>query len=72
MKRPVAAGILAAAALFGGAADGLAQGSSEMISAGEVFVQFELPADDGSIVTSDDLTGHPYLLFFYPKAATPG
>jgi peroxiredoxin len=43
-----------------------------MISAGEVFVQFELPADDGSIVTSDDLTGHPYLLFFYPKAATPG
>ncbi len=49
-----------------------AEGESEMIAVGEPFVEFELQAQDGTIVRSGDLEGRPYLLFFYPKADTPG
>ena len=34
-------------------------------------VEFELEAHDGTTVRSADLTGRPFLLFFYPKADTP-
>jgi len=44
----------------------------EMISVGEPFVDFELEAQDGTTVSSADLEGRPFLLFFYPKASTPG
>ena len=44
----------------------------EMIPVGEPFVDFELEAQDGSTVSSADLEGRPFLLFFYPKASTPG
>ena len=57
--------------IFGGPA-GSAKGDTDMIAVGEMFVDFELPAHDGSTVSSRDLMGHPYLLFFYPKADTPG
>lgn len=63
---------LAAVILIFGAPAGSAKGDTDMIAVGEVFVDFELPAHDGSTVTSKDLMGHPYLLFFYPKADTPG
>lgn len=43
-----------------------------MIAAGDAFAEFELPAHDGTTVSSADLKGSPYLLFFYPKAGTPG
>ena len=43
-----------------------------MIATGKPFVAFELEAHDGSTVSSTDLAGRPYLLFFYPKADTPG
>lgn len=43
-----------------------------MIPVGQPFVEFELAAHDGSTVSSAELTGRPFLLFFYPKAATPG
>ena len=36
------------------------------------MIDFELPAHDGSMVSSADLEGQPYLLYFYPKANTPG
>ncbi len=84
MDRPVAAVILSimktlscitiliAVALIAGAPAGSAEGDSEMIAEGEVFVDFELPAHDGSTVSSKNLTGRPFLLFFYPKADTPG
>jgi cytochrome oxidase Cu insertion factor (SCO1/SenC/PrrC family) len=49
-----------------------AEGDGAMISVGEPFVDFELPAHDGSTVSSADLEGRPFLLFFYPKADTPG
>jgi peroxiredoxin Q/BCP len=52
-------------------AAGVAVGG-EMIEAGAPFPEFSLTAHDGSIVASDDLAGSPYLLYFYPKADTPG
>jgi thioredoxin-dependent peroxiredoxin len=33
---------------------------------------FELPADDGSTVRLSDLGGRKVVLFFYPRADTPG
>ena len=47
-------------------------GGGEMIPVGEPFVDFELEAHDGTTVSSADLEGRPFLLFFYPKASTPG
>ena len=47
-------------------------GGGEMIAVGEPFVTFELEAHDGTTVSSADLEGRPFLLFFYPKADTPG
>jgi cytochrome oxidase Cu insertion factor (SCO1/SenC/PrrC family) len=47
-------------------------GGREMIAVGERFVDFELESNDGTTVSSTDLEGRPYLLFFYPKAGTPG
>ena len=43
-----------------------------MLEQGTPFVDFELPAHDGGVVRSADLLGRPYLLYFYPKANTPG
>jgi thioredoxin-dependent peroxiredoxin len=39
---------------------------------GKAAPDFSLPADDGTIVTLKALRGHPVVLFFYPKDATPG
>lgn len=35
-------------------------------------VEFALPNQDGATVTSDDLAGRRYVMFFYPRAMTPG
>jgi len=43
-----------------------------MLEPGMPFPAFELPAHDGTTVSSADLEGTPYLLFFYPKADTGG
>ena len=40
---------------------------------GDLVADFELPADDGSTVKlSDELSKGRVVLFFYPKAMTPG
>ena len=65
-------GLITLALLSAWAAFGHAEGAGEMISVGEPFVDFELEAHDGTTVSSSDLEGRPYLLFFYPKASTPG
>lgn len=44
----------------------------EMIEAGSPFPSFSLTAHDGSTVSSEALAGSPYLVYFYPKADTPG
>ena len=43
-----------------------------MIEPGEVAPDFELPDQDGRTVKLSDLRGQPVVLYFYPKAATPG
>lgn len=43
-----------------------------MLQEGSLFADFELAAHDGSVVRSEDLEGQPYLIYFYPKAGTPG
>ena len=67
MARAMTAAVLLVTAVPSGAG-----GGESMIAAGERFVEFELPAHDGTTVRSSDLAGQPYLLFYYPKADTPG
>jgi peroxiredoxin Q/BCP len=43
-----------------------------MLSEGTTFPAFELTAHDGTRVSNADLAGRPYLVYFYPKADTPG
>jgi peroxiredoxin Q/BCP len=43
-----------------------------MLAAGDQMVDFELEAHDGTVVRSSDLEGTPYLMYFYPRADTPG
>lgn len=43
-----------------------------MLQAGDRFPDFELEAHDGSTVSSTTLEGTPYLIYYYPKADTPG
>ena len=47
-------------------------GGGKMIPVGDPFVDFELEAQDGTTVSKVELEGRPFLLFFYPKASTPG
>jgi len=61
---------LAAAILVAAAAP--VQGDEAMLEPGMPFPAFKLPAHDGTTVSSADLEGTPYLLFFYPKANTGG
>jgi peroxiredoxin Q/BCP len=42
------------------------------IAAGGVAPDFSLAASGGRTVSSAGLKGHPYLLYFYPKADTSG
>ena len=70
-KRPAMYGMMLTFALLI-AVTAAAEGEEEMLQAGQPFVDFELAAHDGSTVDSADLAGQPFLLFFYPKASTPG
>ena len=65
-------GLVTLTLMLAGAATSYAKGGSEMIPVGQPFVEFELEAHDGTTISNADLDGHPYLLFFYPKASTPG
>jgi peroxiredoxin Q/BCP len=42
------------------------------LSAGDPAPDFEMAADDGSVVSSGSLAGSRYALYFYPKDDTPG
>jgi thioredoxin-dependent peroxiredoxin len=42
------------------------------LDAGDPAPDFSLTADDGSTVSSADLAGSRYVLYFYPKDDTPG
>jgi peroxiredoxin Q/BCP len=43
-----------------------------MIEPGDQAPDFELPDQDGNLVRLSDLRGQPVVLYFYPKADTPG
>lgn len=43
-----------------------------MIEQGQVAPDFELPDQDGRTVKLSDLRGKPVVIYFYPKADTPG
>jgi peroxiredoxin Q/BCP len=43
-----------------------------MIEKGVLAPGFELPDQDGRSVRLEDFRGQPVVLFFYPKASTPG
>jgi peroxiredoxin Q/BCP len=43
-----------------------------MIEPGDTAPDFELPDQDGNPVRLSDLRGQPVVLYFYPKADTPG
>jgi peroxiredoxin Q/BCP len=42
------------------------------VQEGDVAPDFEMPASGGRTVSRAALNGKPYLLYFYPKADTPG
>ena len=42
------------------------------LSAGDTAPTFTLPDQDGSLVSLADLSGRKVLVYFYPKADTPG
>lgn len=43
-----------------------------MLSAGQPFPAWSLPDQTGATVTSASLAGKTYLIWFFPKAGTPG
>jgi peroxiredoxin Q/BCP len=43
-----------------------------MIEQGQKAPNFELPDQDGRAVKLSDFRGQPVVVYFYPKAATPG
>lgn len=43
-----------------------------MLQPGDPAPDFELPDQDGRLVRLQDLRGKRVVLWFYPKAATPG
>ena len=43
-----------------------------MIAPGETAPDFELPDHDGGMVNLSNFRGQPVVVYFYPKAATPG
>jgi thioredoxin-dependent peroxiredoxin len=43
-----------------------------MIQSGDQAPDFDLPDQDGRPVRLSDLRGRPVVLYFYPKAGTPG
>lgn len=45
---------------------------ADMLKAGEEFPSWTLPDQTGKAVSSTDLAGKTYLLWFFPKAMTPG
>jgi len=42
------------------------------ITEGQIAPAFDMATDGGGRVSSDALRGKPYVLYFYPKADTPG
>lgn len=46
--------------------------TASLVETGAKAPDFSLPRDGGGTVSLSDYTGKPVVLFFYPKASTPG
>lgn len=42
------------------------------VDEGDMAPDFSLPATNGRIASLDEMKGKPFILYFYPKADTPG
>ena len=42
------------------------------LNVGDAAPDFDLPTDGGGRITSSELKGHPFVLYFYPKDDTSG
>jgi thioredoxin-dependent peroxiredoxin len=51
---------------------GAAEGGTSSLTEGARAPSFELQDQHGNSVSSRELAGHPYVLYFYPKDDTPG
>lgn len=70
MRRPrLFRSILGCVVVVTGAATAM---GGEMLHVDDPMPEFALPAHDGTTVSSEELAGAPYLVYFYPKADTPG
>jgi len=47
-------------------------GGSNLLKEGDIALDFRATADDGSIVSLSDFRGKNLILYFFPKANTPG
>jgi peroxiredoxin Q/BCP len=43
-----------------------------MLKVGDEAPDFSLPSDSGANLSLKDFKGHPLVLYFFPKADTPG
>jgi peroxiredoxin Q/BCP len=46
--------------------------AADMIKAGDPFPEWKLRDQNGVVVSSKDMAGKTYLLWYYPRAMTPG
>lgn len=67
-KRVVVAAVVAVLVVLAGAIPARAA----LLNVGDPFPAWSLRDQTGAVVTSQSLAGKPYLLWFYPKAQTPG
>ena len=51
---------------------GVSMASAEMLRTGDAFPEWQLRDHTGTTVSSRDLAGKKYLLWYYVKALTPG
>jgi peroxiredoxin Q/BCP len=51
---------------------GVAPAAAALLKVGDPFPAWSLRDHTGAAVTSESLAGKPYLVWFYPKAQTPG
>ena len=51
---------------------GVSMASAEMLHTGDAFPEWHLRDHSGTTVSSRDLAGKKYLLWYYVKALTPG
>ena len=71
-KLAVVAAVVVGLGLFAWRTVAPAAGPAKLLKEGDAFPAWSMKDQTGSVVTSQSLAGKSYLLWFYPKAQTPG